>query len=58
MRGKGHCYDNAIVETVFKIIKAELIWRSAFQRRDDAINAIGAYIDSFYTPVRRHSSLG
>lgn len=24
---KGNCYDNASVETFFKIIKAELIWR-------------------------------
>ena len=58
MSGKGNCYDNAMVETVFKTIKAELIWRTAFQRRDEAIKAIGSYIDGFYTPVRRHSSLG
>lgn len=25
--GKGNCYDNAAVETFFKTIKAELIWR-------------------------------
>jgi len=28
MSGKGHCYDNAVVETFFKTIKAELIWRN------------------------------
>ena len=28
MSGKGNCYDNAMVETVFKTIKSELIWRS------------------------------
>ena len=27
MSGKGNCYDNAEVETFFKTIKAELIWR-------------------------------
>ena len=27
MSGKGNCYDNAAVETFFKTIKAELIWR-------------------------------
>jgi transposase InsO family protein len=26
MSGKGHCYDNSIVERFFKSIKAELIW--------------------------------
>jgi len=25
--GKGNCCDNALVETFFKTIKAELIWR-------------------------------
>jgi transposase InsO family protein len=27
MSGKGNCYDNAAVETFFKTIKAEMIWR-------------------------------
>jgi transposase InsO family protein len=27
MSGKGNCYDNSAVETFFKTIKAELIWR-------------------------------
>ena len=56
--GKGNCYDNAIVETVFKTIKSELIWRTAWQSRNQAHIAIGRYIDGFYNPVRRHSALG
>lgn len=47
-----------MVETVFKTIKSELIWRTVFQTRNDAIKAIGEYIDSFYNPIRRHSALG
>jgi putative transposase len=58
MSGKGNCYDNAMVETVFKKIKSELIWRTVFQNRNDATKAIGEYIDGFYNPVRRHSALG
>ena len=58
MSGRGNCYDNAMVETVFKTIKAELIWRTAFATRDDASKAIGQYIEGFYNPRRRHSSLG
>ncbi len=27
MSGKGNCYDNSMVETFFKSIKAELIWQ-------------------------------
>jgi putative transposase len=58
MSGRGNCYDNAMVETVFKTLKAELIWRTIFLSRSDAEIAIGHYIDGFYNPVRRHSALG
>jgi putative transposase len=58
MSGRGNCYDNAMVETVFKTIKAELIWRTAFTTRAEASKAIGRYIEGFYNPRRRHSSLG
>jgi putative transposase len=55
MSGKGNCYDNAMVETVFK---SELIWRTSYQSRRQAENAIASYIDGFYNPVRRPSALG
>lgn len=58
MSGRGNCYDNAMVETVFKTLKAELIWRTIFLSRSDAEIAIGHYIDGFYNPLRRHSALG
>lgn len=58
MSGKGNCYDNAMVETVFKTIKSELVWRTSFQTRQQAKNALGKYIDGFYNPRRRHSALG
>ncbi len=58
MSGRGNCYDNAMVETVFKTIKTELVWRTAFKSREAASTAIGLYIEGFYNPRRRHSSLG
>jgi transposase InsO family protein len=58
MSGKGNCYDNAMVETVFKTIKNELVWRTIFQTRAAAELALGRYIDGFYNPRRRHSALG
>jgi len=58
MSGKGNCYDNAMVEAVFKTIKAELVWTTIFQTRHAAEKAIGTYIDGFYNPRRRHSALG
>ena len=45
MSGKGNCFDNAIVETFFKTLKAELVWRTIFQSRIEAAIAIGRYID-------------
>jgi putative transposase len=58
MSGKGNCYDNAMVETVFKTIKNELVWRTVFLTRIAAQLALGRYIDGFYNPRRRHSALG
>jgi putative transposase len=58
MSGKGNCYDNAMVETVFRTIKSELIWRTIYKTRSQAITDIEAYIDGFYNPRRRHSALG
>jgi putative transposase len=57
MSGKGNCFDNAMVETVFKTIKSEMIWRTSFQTRSVAEAALGQYIDGFYNPRRRHSAL-
>jgi len=51
MSGKGNCYDNAMVETVFKTIKSELVWRTVCYTRAQAEHAIARYIDRFYNPV-------
>jgi putative transposase len=58
MSGKGNCYDNAVVETFFKTLKSEMVWRTAFQTRAEAKTALARYIDGFYNPIRRHSALG
>ncbi len=58
MSGKGNCYDNAAVETFFKTIKAELIWRRTWEARRQAETAIFQYINGFYNPRCRHSTLG
>ena len=48
----------AFTRSIFKTLKAELVWRTVFQSRAEATTAIGRYIDGFYNPVRRHSALG
>ena len=70
MSGKGTCSDRAMdaigsspmaraaIETFFKTIKAELIWRRTWETRRQAETAIFQYINGFYNPRRRHSALG
>lgn len=58
MSGKGNCYDNAAVESFFKNIKSELIWRTTFKTRLQAQRMIYDYINNFYNAKRRHSTLG
>ncbi|WP_151199788.1 IS3 family transposase [Kozakia baliensis] len=58
MSGKGNCFDNAAVETFFKSLKAELLWRQTWPTRRQATTAIFQYINGFYNPRRRHSYLG
>lgn len=58
MSGKGNCWDNAITETFFKTLKAELISRQTWQTRRQAEVAVFNYINGFYNPRRKHSALG
>src|SRR4051812_35706087 len=57
MSGKGNCLDNSMVETFFKTLKSEIVWRTVFQTRAEATTAIARYIGGSYNPVRRHSAL-
>ena len=47
MSGTGHCFDNAAVETFFKTIKAELLWRKSWAGRREAEMALFEYINGF-----------
>ncbi|PHY00530.1 MAG: IS3 family transposase, partial [Rhodospirillaceae bacterium] len=58
MSGKGNCHDNAAVEGAFKTLKAELIWRHAWQTRSQVTQALFEYINGFYNTRRRHSATG
>ena len=58
MSGKGNCYDNSAVESFFKSLKAELVWRSNWQTRREVVVALFECINGFYNPRRRHSTLG
>jgi putative transposase len=58
MGRRGDAFDNAPVESVISTLKNELVNRSRFKTRDQARLAVFDYIETFYNPRRRHSSLG
>ena len=58
MSGSGDCYDNAVMESFFKTLKAELVYQQEYQTREHARRSIFEYIEIFYNRKRRHSSLG
>jgi putative transposase len=58
MGSPGDAYDNAPTESFMATIKTELIHRRTFKTRNEARLAVFRYIEGFYNPQRRHSSLG
>ena len=53
----GDCYDNALIESFFATLECELIDRTRFATKTDARLGIFSFIEGFYNPRRRHSSL-
>src|SRR5699024_273686 len=56
MRRKANCYDNACIESFHSIIKRELIHLKKYFTRQQAIDEIIEYIESFYNYERIHSN--
>jgi putative transposase len=58
MGSVGDCYDNAMCESFFATLECELIERGVFRTHAEARLAIFEFIEGWYNPHRRHSSLG
>ncbi len=58
MGSVGDCYDNAMAESFFATLECELLDRRRFRSQAEAQIAIFDFIEGFYNPSRRHSSLG
>lgn len=58
MGGRGSAYDNAVCEAFFKSLKSELVDRQSWPTKAELRTAVFDYIECFYNPRRRHSSLG
>ena len=54
----GDCYDNALCESFFATLECELLDRYKFRSRDQAGRAVFEFIEGWYNPHRRHSSIG
>ena len=58
MSRRGNCYDNAAMESFFSSLKPERLHRRTYRNREEARADVFDYIERFYNPKRRHSTLG
>ena len=58
MGSVGDAYDNAMAESFFSTLEAELLSRRRFTSQAEARMACFSYVEGWYNPVRLHSSLG
>ena len=58
MGSVGDAYDNAMAESFFSTLEAELLSRRRFASQAEAKMACFSYIEGWYNPVRLHSGLG
>jgi putative transposase len=58
MSSTGNCYDNAVAESFFGVLKRERVNRTRYRTRDEACADIFDYIEVFYNRKRRHGYLG
>jgi len=58
MGSVGDAYDNAMAESLFATLERELLDRRRFRTQAEARLAVFEWIEGWYNPRRRHSSLG
>jgi putative transposase len=57
MGSVGDAYDNALCESFFGSLEAELIDRCTWRTHHEARVAVFSYLETFYNRARRHSAL-
>ena len=58
MSRAGEVWDNSAMESFFSTMKTERVSRKVYRTRSEARSDVFDYIESFYNPKRRHSTLG
>jgi len=54
----GVCWDNALAESFFAVLKNEFVHRTVFPTRKKAVDAIAHWIEIRYNHKRLHSGIG
>ena len=54
----GDCYDNSLVESFWGTMQLELLDSKIWRTRTELATAIFEWIECWYNPLRRHSSIG
>ena len=57
MGSVGDCFDNALAESFFATLECELIDRCRFRTQEEAEMAVFDFIEGWFNPHRRHSSI-
>ena len=58
MSRSGNVWDNAAMESFFSSLKTERIGGRVYRTSDEARADVFDYIERFYNPTRRHSTIG
>ena len=58
MSRSGNVWDNAAMESFFSSLKTERIGKKVYRTRAHAKADVFDYVECFYNPTRRHSTLG
>jgi putative transposase len=58
MSRRGNCFDNAVAESFFQLLKRERIKRRIYASREEARQDVFDYIELFYNSTRRHGNNG
>lgn len=58
MGSVGDCYDNALMESFWGTLQLEVLDRRKWKTRDELATAVFRWIECWYNPKRRHSSIG
>ena len=58
MGSVGDAYDNAMIESFFETLQREVLDRHQWTTRRELAQAIFEWIEAWYNPTRRHTSIG